>query len=67
MRWVYIEQATSIPSKHKIKRWSNKFVIHDITNDQFSNKSMMAEKKIKMADLLRFFASYVNNLTLVAQ
>ena len=25
---------------------------------------IMAEKKIKMADLLRFFAFYVNNLTL---
>ena len=26
--------------------------------------SIMAEKKIKMSDLLRFFAFYVNNLTL---
>ena len=29
--------------------------------------SIMAEKKFKMADLLRFFTFYVNNLTLWAR
>ena len=29
--------------------------------------SMMADKKFKMADLLHFFAFYVNNLTLWAR
>ena len=33
------------------------------TNDQFSDKFNNGEKK-KMADLLRFFTFYVNNLTL---
>ena len=33
-----------------------------VTNDQFSDKLNNGRKKIKMADLLRFFAFYVNNL-----
>ena len=40
-----------------------KFVMH-VTNDQFSDKfNIKWPKKIKMADLLRFFSFYVNNLT----
>ena len=40
-----------------------KFVTH-VTNDQFSYKFQNGWKKFKMADLLRFFDFYVNNLTL---
>ena len=43
-----------------------KFVMH-VTNDQFSDKFNNGQKKINMADLLRFFAFYVNNLTLWAR
>ena len=42
-----------------------KFVMH-VTNDQFSDKFNNGRKK-KMADLLRFFTFYVNNLTLWAR
>ena len=43
-----------------------KFVMH-VTNDQFSDKFNNGRKKKKMADLLRFFTFYVNNLTLWAR
>ena len=38
-----------------------------VTNDQFSDKFNDDWKKIKMADLLRFFTFYVNNLTFWAR
>ena len=38
-----------------------------VTNDQFSDKFNNGRKKKKMADLLRFFTFYVNNLTLWAR
>ena len=38
-----------------------------VTNNQFSDKFNNGLKKFKMADLLRFFAFYVNNLTLWAR
>ena len=38
-----------------------------VANDQFSDKFNNGWKKIKMADLLRIFAFYINNLTLLAQ
>ena len=38
-----------------------------VTNKQFLDKFYNGWKKIKMADLLRFFAFYVNNLTLWAR
>ena len=38
-----------------------------VTNDQFSDKFNNGKKKKKMADLLRFFSFYVNNLTLWAR
>ena len=38
-----------------------------VINDQFSDKFNNGWKKIKMADLLWFFAFYVNNLTLLAR
>ena len=44
----------------------SKFVMH-VTNDQFSDKFNNGQKKLKMADLLRFFAFYVNSLTLLAR
>ena len=40
-----------------------KFVMH-VTNEQFSDEFDDGWKKIKMADLVWFFAFYVNNLTL---
>ena len=43
-----------------------KFGMH-VTNKQLSEKFVTTEKKIKMADLLWFFAFYVNNSTLWAQ
>ena len=43
-----------------------KFVMH-VTNKQFSNKFNNDWKKVKMADLLSFFAFYFNNLTLWPQ
>ena len=43
-----------------------KFVMH-VTNDQFSDEFNNGRKKKKMADLLRFFTFYVNNLTLWAR
>ena len=43
-----------------------KCVMH-VTNKQFSDKFDNSWKKFKMADLLWFFAFYVNDLTLWAQ
>ena len=43
-----------------------KFAMH-VTNNQFSDEINNGWKKIKMVDLLQFFAFYVNNLTLWAQ
>ena len=38
-----------------------------VTNKSFLDKFNNGRKKKKMADLLRFFTFYVNNLTLWAQ
>ena len=43
-----------------------KFVMH-VSSDQFSDNLNEGRKKIRKPDLLRFFAFYVNNLTLLAQ
>ena len=40
--------------------------MHD-TNDQFLDKFNNGRKKFEMADLMRFFAFHVNNLTLWAR